>query len=205
MRANLGGRIGVSILGYGLMGAAISGLLNAGLGMDAYDVLTTGVAHTLHVAVSIGILITAAVFIAVGFALGQRPGWGTLLGSLVVSGAVAVTLPIEPHHLSLAGRVIEYAISVSTFAVAISLWVSRRLGAGPPELAMLGVALHSHLSLRWARTAVEVGCVVAGLVFSGSFGIGTFIFSLVIGHLLAFLLHRLGFRPSEKPDSLAII
>jgi uncharacterized membrane protein YczE len=196
VRSNLGVRIGVSALGFLLLGSAIGGLLDAGLGVDSYDVLTTGVAHSLHISLSVGILICACIFVAIAFALGQRPGWGTLMGAFLVSGTVAVAVPSLPQHLPLGGQIAECAVSALAFSFGISMVISQRFGAGPPELLTLGVTRHK-IPIRWARTIVEICCILAGLLFHGSFGVGTFVISFSIGHLLAAFLRLLGFNPEQ--------
>ena len=206
MQPPLAARIGLSLAGYALMGCAVVGLLGAGLGMDAYDVLTTGLAHVLHVSLSAAIVTAGVAFIAAAWVLGQRPGWGTPANSVCISITVFFATQVQPHNSAIAFRIVEYIASVVIFAIGISLVVRYRLGAGPPELVMLGLVQH-HIHIRWARTGVEVFAAALGFILGGGFGFGTVIYSLVIGHLLAFFLHQLKFAerlPTKVPAGASV-
>ncbi len=58
---------------------------------------------------------------------------------------------------------------------------------------MLGLAQRG-ISIRLARTIVELTVLVAGLVLGGSIGIGTVVFTLGIGPLVQIFLPRLRLR-----------
>jgi uncharacterized membrane protein YczE len=55
---------------------------------------------------------------------------------------------------------------------------------------MLGISKRG-ISLRVARTGIEVGVLIVGLLLGGSIGVGTVAFTFGIGPLVQFFLPRL--------------
>ena len=62
---------------------------------------------------------------------------------------------------------------------------------------MTGLARHG-LSIRLARTGIEVLVLVAGVLLGGSIGVGTAVFAFGIGPLVQIFLPRLAMH--EAPD-----
>ncbi len=54
-------------------------------------------------------------------------------------------------------------------------------GAGPRDSVMLAVSRTAKVSVRLARTIIEVAVVLAGWILGGPAGLGTLIFALAIG------------------------
>jgi uncharacterized membrane protein YczE len=67
--------------------------------------------------------------------------------------------------------------------------IAARLGVGPMEVVMLGLADRG-VPLRWLRTAMEVGVAATGWALGGSIGLGTIVIALTLGHALAAVIPR---------------
>ena len=61
---------------------------------------------------------------------------------------------------------------------------------------MLGLAQRG-ISIRVARTLIELTVLAAGLVLGGSIGVGTVVFTFGIGPLVQFFIPRLRLRGDE--------
>jgi uncharacterized membrane protein YczE len=67
---------------------------------------------------------------------------------------------------------------------AISIGVATTLGTGPMELLMLGLN-DKGLSMQVGRWGIEAVVVTAGILLGGQIGIGTILFVLFTGPVLA--------------------
>ena len=61
-------------------------------------------------------------------------------------------------------------------------YIGAGLGPGPRDGIMTGLAEHG-LSVRLARTLIEVTVVISGFLLGGTVGVGTLVFALSIGPL----------------------
>ncbi|HWH29468.1 MAG TPA: hypothetical protein VNU26_10975, partial [Mycobacteriales bacterium] len=100
-------------------------------------------------------------------------------------------------------RVAALAAGVGLNAVATAAYIGARLGPGPRDGLMTGIAARGH-SVRVVRTAMEVTVLVSGWLLGGTVGLGTVVYALGIGplvHPLLPLLH-VGERPAPPPPLL---
>ncbi|NDH48080.1 MAG: hypothetical protein EBX99_09625, partial [Acidimicrobiia bacterium] len=72
-------------------------------------------------------------------------------------------------------------------AFGSALYIGAGLGPGPRDGLMMGLAERG-VSVRMARTILEIVVVIAGMSLGGSIGIGTFVFAVGIGPLVQLLL-----------------
>ena len=67
--------------------------------------------------------------------------------------------------------------------VATAAYVGARLGPGPRDGLMTGLAARTGWSLRLVRTGLEITVLAAGWLLGGTVGIGTLLYALAIGPL----------------------
>jgi uncharacterized membrane protein YczE len=130
--------------------------------------------------------------------LRQRPGVGTILNAIEIGLVVNLTKPLigEPDQLII--RALMVIAGVLVIGLGSALYIGAGLGSGPRDGLMLGLskyAIRGHqISIRVARTAVELTVMVAGLLLGGSIGVGTLIFMFGIGPLVQLILPRFEMR-----------
>jgi uncharacterized membrane protein YczE len=70
---------------------------------------------------------------------------------------------------------------------------------------MTGLAAHTHRSIRFVRTAIEVVVLAAGWALGGQVGLGTLLYAASIGPLSQYFIQRLSLGEeigrSGKPTS----
>jgi len=71
----------------------------------------------------------------------------------------------------------------------VGLYIGARLGPGPRDGIMTGVAKRGH-SIRVVRTGIELTALLIGWLLGGSVGIGTVLFAVTIGPNVHFWLDR---------------
>ncbi|MGL5826967.1 MAG: YczE/YyaS/YitT family protein [Nocardioides sp.] len=190
----VGQRTAQLLIGLWLFGASIALLVRADLGLDPWDVLHQGVAR--HAGVSIGVVVVAASFVvlALWVPLRQRPGVGTVANVLLVGMALDSTLVWLPAPEELSSRSAFLLVGVVANGLATSMYIGAGLGPGPRDGLMTGLAGRG-LSIRRARTTIEVTVLAAGWILGGTVGVGTLVYAVGIGPLVHHLLPLFANRP----------
>lgn len=186
-------RFGRCVTGLFFFGLGISLFLVADLGVAPWDVLHLGVSERLDVPVGLVIEITSLFVLLLWIPLRQRMGWGTLLNAAEIGLVVYLTEPLLPQTDQLAPRAALMLLGLLSIGFGSGLYIGSGLGSGPRDGLMLGLAERG-ISIRLARTVVEVTVLVAGIALGGTFGIGTAVFTFGIGPVVQFFLPRLRMR-----------
>jgi uncharacterized membrane protein YczE len=161
------------------------------VGLAPWDVLHQGLGRHTGLGIGAWIQIVGVVVLLIAWlGLAQRPGIGTILNAVEIGLVVDLVAGRLPHAGSVPARIAYVAIGILTVGVGSGLYIGSGLGAGPRDSLMMG--LHQKgLSLRAARTAVEVSVFLLGLVLGGSIGVGTALFVLTIGPVVHVFIPRL--------------
>jgi uncharacterized membrane protein YczE len=101
-----------------------------------------------------------------------------------------LTLDVVPHQAAFISRVTLLAIGIVLNAGATALYIGAGLGAGPRDGLMLGIARSWNVSIRRARTVIELTVLGVGWAMGGSVGVGTAAYALAIGPLVHAALSR---------------
>jgi uncharacterized membrane protein YczE len=102
-------------------------------------------------------------------------------------------LPLLPSPDHVVWRLLFLAVGLVTTGIGSGLYIGAGLGSGPRDGIMMGLSQRG-VSVRVARTALEVTVVALGFALGGRVGIGTLAFALCIGPLVHLFLPRLTFR-----------
>ncbi|WP_442789736.1 membrane protein YczE [Nocardiopsis sp. EMB25] len=164
---------------YGLSGAL---LVRAELGAMPWDVLHQGLARRTGLSIGTWSVLVGAALMLLWIPLRQRPGLGTLSNVVVVGTTVDLFLWLLPSPGSLPLRVGALLLGVLVCGVATGCYIGARLGPGPRDGLMTGLAERGW-SVRLARTAIEVVVVITGTLLGGTLGVGTVVYALAIGPL----------------------
>jgi uncharacterized membrane protein YczE len=176
--------------GLALFGIGIALILEAHLGAAPWDVFHQGVSHLTGISVGNVIIITGLVLLLVWIPLRQRPGVGTLLNAIEIGLFVDLVEPLVPSPAALGWRMASLAGGIVVIAIGSGLYIGAGLGAGPRDGIMMGLRARG-ISVRVARTAIEVVVLIAGVLLGGSIGVGTIAFTVCIGPLVQIFLPRL--------------
>ncbi|MGE3286880.1 MAG: YitT family protein [Pseudonocardia sp.] len=194
------------LAGLALYGTSMATQVRAGLGLQPWDVLHEGV--TMQTPLSFGAVtaVTGVLVLLLWIPLRQRPGVGTVANVVVIAVVVDLALALIPaaHGWLARGALMVGGIVLN--GVATAAYVGARLGPGPRDGLMTGLAARTGRSIRLVRTGIEVTVLATGWLLGGTVGIGTVLYALAIGPLTqAFLpwLAVAGNRspgPDQRPD-----
>jgi uncharacterized membrane protein YczE len=171
----------IAIVGVGI---GISVMVSANLGVAPADVLSTGGAEQLDIGVGTMGWISAAAFTSLALLVRRPPSWGTLVGAVLVGQVVNLVIDRIPDPDSLVARVPMMFAGLALLYVSISIGVATTLGTGPMELLMLGL-VDRGISVQMARWGIEATTVTIGFLLGGQIGVGTIIFVVSTGPVLA--------------------
>ena len=171
---------GSSVCGVGVFMA-----LHAGLGVSPWDVLHVGLSHHLHIAVGTAIIGTGFVVLLFGLLLGAKPGMGTISDIVIVGSVVNLLYAHDPisnaTHWNFIWQIGLFTLGTVIAGLGIALYIGTHVGAGPRD----GVMIAFHRKFGWpvwkARLAIEGIGLVGGIVLRGPIGLGTLIWTLVLG------------------------
>lgn len=181
------------LIGLALFGLGISMFLTADLGVAPWDVFHQGVDRHTGIPVGIVIEITGVIILLLWIPLRERMGWGTLMNAIEIGLVVFLVDDHLPHTDRLVPRLLYVAGGLLAIACGSGLYIGAGLGSGPRDGLMLGLAKRG-ISVRIARTAIELTVLVGGFALGGSIGLGTVAFTFGIGPLVQLLLPRLRLR-----------
>ena len=186
------------ITGLAFFGFGITLFLRANLGLAPWDIFHKGLSEKLDISIGLVIEGVGLLLLLLWIPLRQRPGVGTILNALEIGFVVNLTKPLigEPDLLVI--RALMVVAGVLVIGLGSALYIGAGLGSGPRDGLMLGLSKYSikgrQISIRVARTVVELTVMVAGLFLGGSIGIGTLIFMFGIGPLVQLILPRFEMR-----------
>lgn len=195
-------RLLVLLSGLALFGCSLGLLVRAELGLPSWDVLHQGLAERTGAPLGLVVTVVGALVLLAWIPLRERPGVGTVGNVLLVGLAAEGTLQLVPPLDALAPRWVVLVTGVVAGAVATGLYVGAGLGAGPRDGLMTGLARRG-LSVRRARTAIELAVLAVGWLLGGPVGLGTLLYALAIGPLTQVALARLSLPPTRRARAVA--
>ncbi len=186
------------ITGLAFFGFGITLFLRANLGLAPWDIFHKGLSEKFGISIGLVIQGVGLLLLVLWIPLRQRPGVGTILNAVEIGLVVNLTKPLigEPDQLVI--RALMVIAGVLVVGIGSALYIGAGLGSGPRDGLMLGLSKRSiagrQISIRVARTAVELTVMVAGIFLGGTVGIGTVIFMFGIGPLVQLILPRFEMR-----------
>ena len=180
-----------------MFGVGIGLILEAHLGAAPWDVFHQGVADKTGMSVGNVIILTGLVLLVLWIPLRQRPGVGTLLNALEIGVVVDIVMPLIPDADALVVRVAYLVTGLLVIAIGSGLYIGSGLGPGPRDGLMMGLKERG-ISVRVARTGIELTVLVLGVLLGGTVGIGTVAFTFGIGPLVQIFLPRFALPPRNS-------
>ena len=192
-------RIVQLLVGLFAYGIAISLMVQAGIGVAPWDVLTQGISHQTGWDFGLLTNIIGGVVLLCWIPIRQRPGWGTLANVLLIGPSAQLGLWILPKQSQLVFQLLYYTGGLLLLAVATGLYIGARMGPGPRDGLMTGIHARTGWRLWVIRTVIEVTVLLIGWALGGNFGPGTIAFALLIGPLVGLTIPWLTVpQPKEK-------
>ena len=189
-------RIVALLVGLVMFGVGIGSLFLADLGVGPWDVLHDAIAGLVDrqpgtVIAGLGLLLLGLVAV-----LRQPIGPATVANVVIIGSTVNVLLAVVEPPSSLAVRVVLVVAAPALVAFGSMLYLGAGLGTGTRD-GLMTALVDTGLSIRAARTSLEVTVLLSGGLLGGSYGIGTLVFAMLVGPLLQLFRQRVWAGYSE--------
>lgn len=181
------------VLGLAMFGAGEGLLVHSDLGNSPWTVLGEGLADRLGTPIGTTTIGISLALLVLFRPLGVRPGLGTFANAVIVGVGIDVTLALlgdTSGHLAIRGA--EVVGTILLVSVGSGLYLSTRLGPGPRDGLMTGLAARTGKPIGATRIALELTACAAGILLGGTFGVGTIAFALLVGPSVQLALRGTG-------------
>ena len=179
-------RLALFIGGLFIVANGIVSTIQAGLGINPWDVLHIGL--SMQTGLSIGRIIQIVGLTLVGFScfMKVKPSIGTILNMIFLG--LFVDLVIALNYIPSPGqawqKIILFISGVAIFGFGCSIYISANIGTGPRDSLMLALKRITPYRLGAVRTIMEVSAASSGFLLGGPLGLGTVIFALTVGYFI---------------------
>jgi len=188
--AELRRRLPRLLAGIVVLAGGIALMLQARLGVSAYDVLHQGLSKLTGLSFGTVVVLLGLAILVVWIPIGQRFGIGTVVNTVTVGFIVDAFVGVLPAPGALALRWPMLLGGIVITAFGMGLYIGAGLGPGPRDGLMTGIAAKGYPL--WAvRTGLELSALASGWALGGNVGVGTVLFAFGIGPLGHWFLARL--------------
>lgn len=185
------------VAGLAMFGIGIAFFVVSDIGVPPWDVFHQGVSGRTDLAIGTVIVIVGFGVLLLWIPFRLRPGIGTVLNAVQIGIVENIVEPLLPSPSNIVVQVLFVAIGLLSIAVGSGLYIGAELGPGPRDGLMVGLNARYGISVRLARTAVEVTVLTVGIVLGGTVGFGTIVFALGIGPLVQVTLGAFAMSPAQ--------
>lgn len=169
-------------VGFALFGLSIALLIRGNLGTGAWAVLEVGLSQILGLTPGTMTVISGFTVLSIALLLREQIGWGTLGNILSIGPWLDFFLFFIPSvEQNLPVQIVMLLGAVILMGNASAIYIGVDAGAGPRDSLMLALKRTTGISVRLARTLIEITVFTIGWLLGGPAGIGTAVFALLIG------------------------
>lgn len=176
------------VTGLILCSFGIVAILNADLGLSAWDVLNQGVSKQLGITLGQANIAIGFIVIFIGLYFKQPLGSGTILNVALIGLFVDlfIYLDILPWGDTYFKQAILFICGIIIFSFGSYMYISTGCGCGPRDGLMVVFTKMTGFPLGRVRLCLEVFALTLGYFLGGKVGIGTAIFSFIVGYIIQF-------------------
>lgn len=154
------------------------------LGLAPWDVFHQGVSGHLNIPIGTIIILTSLFVMLLWIPLDQPVGLGTILNAVLIGVTVNLVLPLLPEVHNFVVRILLMCAAIGIVAIGSGLYIGSGLGPGPRDGLMMGLHAKGY-GISRARTFIEISVLIVGIALGGQAGVGTVLFAVGIGPLVA--------------------
>jgi uncharacterized membrane protein YczE len=114
------------------------------------------------------------------------------LNAILIALAIDVMLPHLPKPEVYVLQIIQVLIGTIFVGIGSGLYLTANLGPGPRDGWMTGIQRITNIPIARVRATIEMTVLLLGYYLGGTLGLGTIIFALLIGHVVAISLQLTG-------------
>ena len=191
--------LAILLIGLWIFGTGDAILIAADIGNTPWTVLAEGIAKNIDRSVGQATFLVSVAVLFLWIPLKEKPGIGTILNAVFIAAAIEIMVPRLPTPVSIGPALLQVLAGVLLIGIGSGLYLTANLGPGPRDGWMTGLQKASGIPISRVRAAIEVSVLALGWLLGGTFWVGTILFAILIGPVVAVCLNiagRLG-QPGE--------
>jgi len=163
-------------------------LIDAGIGVSPWTVLAQGISKQADLTVGMATFVVSVLVLFLWIPLREIPGIGTVLNAILIAMSIDVMAPFIPEQTNFVPQIIQASIGVILVGIGSALYLTANLGPGPRDGWMTGIQKKTNWPIGRVRVGIEIIVLSIGILLGGTFGLGTIMFALGIGPVVAISL-----------------
>ena len=180
------------VTGLWIFGTGEAIIIASGIGVSPWTVLAQGIGKQTGFSVGEATFVVSILVLFMWVPLRETPGIGTILNAILIAMAIDVMVPFLPEPTETGPAFIQTIIGVIVVGIGSSFYLTANLGPGPRDGWMTGIQRRTDWPIGRVRISIEILVLSLGIVLGGTFGIGTIIFAIGIGPVVAMSLGVVG-------------
>ncbi|HSJ91319.1 MAG TPA: hypothetical protein VK917_04580 [Ilumatobacter sp.] len=200
-------RVVLLLTGSAAIGVAVGAMLWNDFGPGPLDVFIGAVRTRTGLPLAVAVWVVVGAMGAIAWALGRRPGIGTLVGPLIAGPVMQMSVKLlgtwDPPG-TLVGHVLVHAVAIVVLGFGAGALIVSGLGAGTGELLAAAASDRSGRPEIGVRFACEAAWLVLGVVLGGPIGLGTVLVAALIGPSVAHGFRRIDSLVTGSLRQLAV-
>tara|TARA_B100001250_G_C19624362_1_gene710860 strand:- start:73 stop:744 length:672 start_codon:yes stop_codon:yes gene_type:complete len=176
------------VIGLWIFGTGEAILIGAGIGVSPWTVLAQGITEQTNFTVGMSTFIVGVLVLFFWIPLREMPGIGTILNIILISMSIDVMAPFIPDQTELFPAIIQSSVGIILVGIGSAFYLTANLGPGPRDGWMTGIQKRTNWPIGRVRVGIELLVLSLGVLLGGTFGIGTIMFAVGIGPILAVCL-----------------
>ena len=184
--------ITILVTGLLIFGAGDAILIAAGVGNTPWTVLAEGIAVKIGWTVGQSTFLVSVLVLFLWIPLKEKPGVGTILNAILIAAVIHYMDGFLPNPEKFEWQILQVLVGSILVGIGSGLYLTANLGPGPRDGWMTGIQRVTGIPIGRVRGSIEISVLVIGWLLGGTFGIGTIIFALIIGPVVASCLNLAG-------------
>ena len=178
----------ILIIGLWIFGTGDAVIIAAGMGVAPWTVLAQGIGIQFNWTIGEATFFISVVVLFLWIPLREKPGIGTILNAILIAAAIDVMEPYLPHPQEQIYQLIQVLFGTILVGIGSGFYLTANLGPGPRDGWMTGLQRITNIPIGRVRTTIEIIALLIGWKLGGVFGLGTIIFAILIGPIVALFL-----------------
>jgi uncharacterized membrane protein YczE len=178
----------ILVIGLWIFGTGDAVIIAAGLGVAPWTVLAQGIGIQFGWTIGQATFFISVIVLFLWIPLKEKPGVGTILNAILIAAAIDVMEPYLPHPEQQIYQFIQVLLGTILVGIGSGFYLTANLGPGPRDGWMTGLQRITNIPIGRVRTTIEIIALLIGWKLGGVFGLGTIIFAILIGPVVALFL-----------------
>lgn len=181
-------RVSVLFFGLFIFGLGDALVIQSTIGNGSWSVLAQGVSEKLDITMGWSTFAISTLVLLLWIPLREKPGFGTLSNIVIIAAAIQVGVTIFPAQDNYLIGILYCLLGIAMVGFGSALYITCGLGPGPRDGLMTALHKTSGVRIGRVRLGIESSVLIAGWLLGGTVGLGTVLFTLLIGQSIAIAL-----------------